>query len=168
MIDEQIRIWAIARNEDFNADTTDEQIITEAEERKQQQEEEDEHDNEERLRTAVNVVTSHVIVLRYEFKDMYEALVMRNRNLAVTDNDIRFGHSLDKLCIWTLLIFGIFSLLVMIYGVLALSEVTVDAVTDIGEKLICSIAFGELMVFTVIPHTMGRGCINAYVSAPSN
>ncbi|KAF5288812.1 hypothetical protein FQA39_LY15240 [Lamprigera yunnana] len=44
MTDKQIRIWAIAENEDINANTTDEQIITK---RKQQQKEEDEHDDEE-------------------------------------------------------------------------------------------------------------------------
>ncbi|KAF5279740.1 hypothetical protein FQA39_LY05430 [Lamprigera yunnana] len=39
-------IWAIGENEDFNDNTTDEQLISEAVERKQQQEE-DEHDDEE-------------------------------------------------------------------------------------------------------------------------
>ncbi|KAF5284934.1 hypothetical protein FQA39_LY16889 [Lamprigera yunnana] len=111
-----------------------------------------------RRRTAVNVVTSHVIVLHYEFKDVYDALVMRNRNLAVTDNDIRFGQSLvieeDNVG--------------MGFNSNSCSEATVDAVTDIGEQLICSVAFGELMRFTVILHPMGRGCINAYVLAPLN
>ncbi|KAF5300272.1 hypothetical protein FQA39_LY11129 [Lamprigera yunnana] len=47
----------------------------------------------------------------------------------------------------------------------SLSEATVDAVTDIGEQLIFSIAFGELMVITVILHPMDRECINAYMLA---
>ncbi|KAF5300831.1 hypothetical protein FQA39_LY10953 [Lamprigera yunnana] len=33
-----------------------------------------------RRRTAVNLVTSHLIVLHYEFKDGYETLVIRNEN----------------------------------------------------------------------------------------
>ncbi|KAF5285477.1 hypothetical protein FQA39_LY16632 [Lamprigera yunnana] len=37
-----------------------------------------------------------------------------------------------------------------------LSETSVDAVTDIGEQLICSIDFGELTVITAILHLIDR------------
>ncbi|KAF5306927.1 hypothetical protein FQA39_LY00157 [Lamprigera yunnana] len=49
-----------------------------------------------------------------------------------------------------------------------LSEATVGAVTDIGQELICSIDFRELIVITMILHPMDRECINVYVSAPYN
>ncbi|KAF5281017.1 hypothetical protein FQA39_LY05222 [Lamprigera yunnana] len=54
-------------------------------------------------------------------------------------------------------------------NITGLSGASVDAVvTDNGEQLICSIAFVELMVITVILHPMDREYINAYVLAPSN
>ncbi|KAF5276685.1 hypothetical protein FQA39_LY06489 [Lamprigera yunnana] len=48
-----------------------------------------------------------------------------------------------------------------------LSEATVDQ-PRYWEQLICSIAFGELMVIMVILHPMDRGRMNAYVLSPHN
>ncbi|KAF5297023.1 hypothetical protein FQA39_LY12237 [Lamprigera yunnana] len=44
-----------------------------------------------------------------------------------------------------------------------LSEATVDAVTDIGKQLVCSIAFRELIMMILHPRI---GMINAYALHP--